>query len=128
MVHLRSSDERGLALIMVLWGLALLSLMALGALSLERSARRSAVDTGIRARADALTEAGISRAILSLLDPEPTRSWRIDSVPQEFSFEHHRFRISIQDESGKIDLNATDRELLVNLLVSQGLTSQAADE
>src|ERR1051326_6232184 len=128
MVRRRSSDERGLALIMVLWGLALLSLMALGALSLERSARRSALDVGLRARADALTEAGISRAILSLLDPEPTRRWRVDGVAQEFVFGKRHFRILIQDESGKIDLNATDRELLVTLFVSQGLSAQAADE
>jgi general secretion pathway protein K len=113
---------------MVLWGLALLSLMAIGSLSLERSARRSAFDADERARADVLAEAGINRAILSLLESDPGRRWRIDGVPQEFEFAGHRMRVSLQDETGKIDLNTTDRELLVNLLISQDLNPQAANE
>jgi len=73
-------------------------------------------------------EAGIDRAILSLLEPDSRQRWRIDGVPQEFRFAGHRLRVSIQDEGGKIDLNATDRELLVNLFISQGVNPQAADE
>ncbi len=121
-------NQRGLALVMVLWGLALLSLMAVSSLSLERSARGSAVDSQARAEADALAEAGIDRAILSLLEPDSRQRWRIDGVPQELTFAGHRLRVSIQDEGGKIDLNAADRELLVNLFILQGVNPQAADE
>ena len=122
------ADQRGLALIMVLWGLALLSLMAVGSLSLGRSTRGSAVVSEIRAEADALAEAGIHRAILSLLEPDPSRRWRTDGVPEDFTFAGHHLRVSIQDEGGKIDLNAADRELLVNLFISQSLDPPSADE
>jgi general secretion pathway protein K len=127
-ISLWRPDERGLALILVLWGLALLSLMAVGVLSLERSARRSSLDFDQRARAEALSAAGINRAILSLLEPDPARRWRIDGTPRDLQLENYHFRVRIQDESGKIDLNVADRELLVGLFVSQGLSAQAADE
>src|SRR6266702_2352330 len=101
-------NQRGLALVMVLLGLALLSLMAVSSLSLERSARGSAVDSQARADADALAEAAIDRAIRSLLEPDARQRWRIDGVPQEITFAGHGLRVSIQDEGGKIDLNAAD--------------------
>jgi general secretion pathway protein K len=121
-------NERGLALIMVLWGLALLSLVAIATLSLERSARRAALDVGERAEAQALAEAGINRAILSLLDPDPAKRWRVDAVPYDFEFESHSIRVWIQDEAGKIDLNTADRDLLVSLFISAGFDGQASDE
>jgi general secretion pathway protein K len=64
------------------------------------------------AEAEALADAGIYRAILALLEPDPNRRWRVDGRTYRFDFHDGVVWISIQDEGGKIDLNkGKDRHL-----------------
>jgi general secretion pathway protein K len=66
-------------------------------------------------------EASVARAVLALTDPRPERRWRVDGVPQNFTWEHIRVRVAIQDELGRIDLNQADQGLLTGLFRSAGL-------
>ncbi len=65
----RPPRNRGIALVVVLWTLLLLSLIAASFLALTRGeigVARNAVDN---ARAEALADAGVHRAVLGLMRP-----------------------------------------------------------
>src|SRR5438045_2534433 len=85
----RSHDnaERGVALVSVLIGVMLLSLIAASMLSSGRTAYRVAANAVVRAQAEAVAQAGITRAILALTDPRAGHRWRIDGAPYRFEFE-----------------------------------------
>jgi general secretion pathway protein K len=122
-----NSSERGLALLSVLWGLAFLSLIAAIVVSSAMASRRETHDVLQQAKFEALANAGINLAILGLLDPNPGARWRVDGAPREVLFDGMRLRIAIQDEYGRIDINAVDQLVLRRVFVSAGLSQSAAD-
>jgi general secretion pathway protein K len=119
-------SERGLALVSVLWTLMILSLIAASLLTSLDFSYRLVHNGNERARAEALAEAGVARAVLALLERRPERRWRVDGAVNSYSYAGASLRISIQDERGKIDLNAADQDLLQGLFRSAGLDAQAA--
>lgn len=119
--------ERGWALISVLWAVAVLALLAAAMQSLSFGTafqERRALD---RAKADAAFDAGVLRAVLGLSDPRPDARWRVDGVPHDFAFAGTPMRIAVQDEDGRIDLNAADGSLIIQLLQSAGLERDDAE-
>src|SRR5262245_57608347 len=64
------------------------------------------------AKAEAAVDAGVTRAVLGLLETRRDRRWRVDGIPQDFMFVDLKMRIAIQDELGRIDLNHADRPVL----------------
>ena len=124
----RGGDRpRGLALVMVLWVLVLLSVIAAGFTATTRTEMRLVANLVDGARAEAHAEAGVCRAILALLEPDETHHWRADGTVYTVPFEGGEVLISIQDESGKIDLNQAPPELLRGLFISIGLDELEAD-
>jgi general secretion pathway protein K len=117
-----------MALISVLWGIALLSIVAASFLSTGNVSYRLAHHATEIARADALIDAAVNRAALALLDPRPEQRWRRDGTVQTLSFGEATVRMAIQDELGRIDLNNAEGALLIALLHSAGLETQAAGE
>lgn len=118
--------RRGFALLTVLWFVALLALIASVVLSSGLASRRSSHVAFERAEADALAEAGINDAILSLLAPQPGNQRRVDGVPYVLTFAGAEIAVSIQDEHGKIDLNHADGALLARLFTSVGIAPDEA--
>lgn len=116
-----------MALITVLWTLALLALVAESLMSSSNLFYHLAHNTVTRVRAEALAEAGVNRAILGLLDRRAEKRWPIGGASHEFGFERARIRVSLYDESGKVDLNGADSATLHSLLYSAGIDSQTAD-
>ncbi|HXV22657.1 MAG TPA: hypothetical protein VED46_00190 [Alphaproteobacteria bacterium] len=114
-------DERGIALVMVIWVLALLSLMAASLLAEARVELRRAVNLRERAVAEALAEAGIHIAIARLLGE------RGGLYPQRWSetLASGSVTLTLMDERGKIDLNEAEPALLAGLFESKGLPSRA---
>jgi general secretion pathway protein K len=117
-----------MALLSVLWGIALLSIVAVSFLSAGGVSYRLAHNALEIARTDALAEAAVNRAVLGLLDTQPDRRWRTDGIAQAFNFDGASLKISIQDELGRIDLNHADGSLLIGLFKSIGLDAQAASK
>ena len=115
-----------MALISVLWGIALLSAITLSFLTAGNTAYRLARNALDAAQTDVAAEAAVNRAVLALMDPRPEMRWRSDGVPRAIDFEDTRMRIWIQDELGRIDLNNADGSLLIRLFQSVGLDAQAA--
>ncbi len=124
---MRSGNERGIVLLFVLWVVILLSAIALSFSANTRSEVGS-VDNVIKAaRARALAEAGVSRAILALLTPDPADRWMADGRVYDMPFGRVIVEVLIQDERGKIDLNKAPPQLLRGLFAVNGLTAEESD-
>ncbi len=107
--------ERGFALLLVIWVLAILSVLAAGFAASTRSETRLTRNLLEAARARALAEAGVARATDALLQADPRVRWRADGTAYPMAFAGGAIRIRIQDEDGKIDLNLSPPELLAGL-------------
>ena len=119
--------QRGVALILVLWVIALMSVL-LGSFALiartENLESRHLFDTTTARYA---AEAGLERAVYELRNPDPLTRWVGDGRPYEFAFDNALVHVELTDESGKIDINSADDALLQSLFVSIGAnTDQAA--
>jgi general secretion pathway protein K len=121
-------DRRGWALISVLCVVSMLSLLAEAGQSFTDISYRIERRADERARADALLNAGVVRAVLAIADPDRTARWPVDGTPENFRFDGATLRVRVQDQFGCIDLNAADGSVLRALLVSAGkLTMERAD-
>lgn len=120
-------NERGLALVSVLWALSILSLVAAAMMSSGVLSYRMERNDWQRVQAQTLAEFAINRAILGLTDERMEKRWRVDGVAQDFSVGDARLRVRVQDETGKIDLNAADGDLLKRLFLSAGVPVDQAD-
>ena len=120
--HILQKDERGVALVMVIWVLALLSLMAASFLAEARVELRRAGNLRDRAQAEALAEAGIHVALARVIaEHGATRPQRwTEPLPGG------SVTITLSDERGKIDLNEAEPALLASLFESEGVPSRAA--
>ena len=112
--------ERGAALIVVLWGVALIAaaIVAIGVTSRSESLiGRNAVEN---ARARHAAEAAVQLALHRLLSyPRGTRLF--DGTPTIWHDGTTTVALSIQDEEGKIDLNAASFDLIAGVLRGAGL-------
>jgi general secretion pathway protein K len=112
--------ERGLALVSVLWAVAILSLIAAAMMSAGMLSSRISRNAWAETRAQTIADAGIQRAILALLDKRAASRWRTDNVAQDFSFDGVTVIVAIADEFGKIDINRASRDQLSILFKSEG--------
>jgi general secretion pathway protein K len=120
-------QQRGLALVTVLWSLLVLAAIAAAMLSTGRVSSNLAAGGLARAKAEALVEAAVNRAVLGLIDPRADHRWRVDGVPRDAVFKEQPVSVAVQDEYGKIDLNLVDREALVRMFVVAGAGEEKAE-
>lgn len=121
------SANRGYALVAVLWTLALLSLMAAALITHSRAAARIEKNAWDRLRVETIAEAATNRAILEILNPAGGAAQRFNGAPMSFDFEGTKVEISIQDELGKVDLNAASADRLRALLNAAGFSATDVD-
>jgi general secretion pathway protein K len=119
--------QRGVAFILVLWLLALLTIL-LGSFALmartESLQARHLFDTTAARYA---AEAAINRAVYQMATPDPLTRWIPDGRVYELEFESAALRIEVTDESGLVDLNAADTLTISNLLLANGMAQDEAD-
>jgi general secretion pathway protein K len=123
-----SSNERGWALVSVLWVVTGLSLLAGSVEVLSVNTYRLEHETLHHAQAEAALDAGVIRGVLALEAPDLADRWRADSTPHGFQFGEATLSIAIQDELGRFDLNAVDGSILTSLLRSEGLSVDDAEK
>ena len=121
-----ASPQSGIALIMVLWILLLVTIST-GAYTLM--ARMDVLEAhtllwGTRARMAA--EAGLNLAVLALRDPDEFTRWIPDGRPYELRFQDVILEIKVTDERGKLDINAVDESALQQLFLNNGLDDDQA--
>ena len=118
--------NRGIALISVLWITGLLAVMAASFASSTRTEARLAHNHEEAAKAEALADAGVHRAIFGLLDSDPATAWRAGHTVYAFALGEGDVQVRIEDEDGKIDLNSAPLQLLIGLFVALGLPEEEA--
>jgi general secretion pathway protein K len=121
----RRSRERGLALVAVLWGLALLAIIAAGFSFETRTGTRVAQNIVENAKAEALADAAVYRAMDVLLDGVPENDPFADGRGYRLVFGGGEVAVSLQDTTGRIDLNRASDELLAGLFESVGVDAKA---
>ncbi len=114
-------DRRGIALVIVLWGLVLLAVIAAAFTTETRTEVTLARNLVENAKAKALADAGVHAAMLGLHRREVEKRWRADGTVYSMASGDGEVSIVINDEAGKIDLNAAPDELIQGLLVAVGL-------
>jgi len=107
--------QRGFALVMVLWLVVLLGVIAGGHIYNASTETRLAAMHLHATEARAAVEAGLSVAILDLLDADPADKRPNDGTVTLFRFAQSDVRIAVRDATGLIDLNAANPDLLLML-------------
>ncbi len=112
----RYRRQSGLALVIVIWILTLLTLMA-GSFAMTMR-RESSVSNAIQAnaRALALAESGIILAEFHLQQPDARRRWLANGTVYQILRGDEAIRIRIFAESGKVDINTAGEAQLSALL------------
>jgi general secretion pathway protein K len=115
-----SRPARGAALLLVLWLIALLTAVV-GAFAL--TARVEYLQGRTLSRgvvADQAARAGLEYAMTRVVDLEPTRQWLPDGREYKWNFGEAEVTVVIVDESGKVDINGADLDLIAGLLMAVG--------
>lgn len=121
-----SKDERGVALIVVLGFLAVMSLITIGIVGAARMAATSASRELVRAQAQAAVESGIDYGINALLTARGFAPQLI-AKPEAVMVGGFRVVVSARPEHAKVDLNQADAHLLALLFVAGGAGQARAD-
>ncbi len=133
------ASERGIALILVLWIVVILSMAALSLSLLTRTEALATLSAKEEMENKFLAEAGIQRGIMELFyrhaNPnqlvllEGFEVFQCDGRPYTADMADGHYRIRITEESGKINLNTlTDNNgiILKNLLMNNGVPEDTA--
>ncbi len=116
--------QRGIALAVVLWLVALLAVMAMSLTALQRGETAVTGNLIESAKASAAAQAGIQWALFDLSRPAAARQLSSDGALHELRFDNATLWISVVDEAGKIDLNFATGPLLDALLRAAGVEDE----
>jgi general secretion pathway protein K len=123
----RKQSENGVALISVLWLVALIGVLALGVSLLAKADRMTAQSSAQSAAAEALADGGVFLTIHEICDRRTANQVPIDGQEKTFDIDGHRITVAVQDEAGKFDLNFAPDNLLQSLFVSAGLSQDESE-
>lgn len=117
----RARPQTGIALVVVLWVLALLTVVVSGFAFTMRTESQLVSNLTGQSRARAAAEAGLHFAIVQLSRPPAQRKLAVDGTPAEWRFGESVIRIAVQDTAGLVDMNTASPQLLKGILRAQGL-------
>lgn len=121
-------EERGFALVSVLWAAMILAAIIAGILAIAHSAALLADTHYTETRLAAIDDAAINLVILRLLAPDRAVHPPADGTPFAVAFAGDNVTLRTMDEAGKIDLNMAQEQLLRELLVVAGLDPDSAQQ
>lgn len=117
--------QKGIALMMVIWVLALLMVLAASFSISAKTASLSAFGFREEAKESFLAEAGVEYGIMKTLHgyafPESPEKWKTDGTSYGKEIRGGRFTVCVLDESGKVDINNSPPVILMGLLERAGL-------
>ena len=118
--------QSGIALIVVLWALALLTTVAASITFTQRTEinlNRSQVE---QVQARQLAQAGVAYAVYMLQLQDTEYAWQTDGELRPFQFDGRVLLVAVYLERGLVDLNRADTLLMEKVLASAGLEPAAA--
>lgn len=124
---LAPAKSQGTALLLVVWVLALLSLLAAMLLQIATVAARTSHNTLQRVRAEAAADGAVALALLEFVDPDPQDPWRADGSMHTLQVGADRVAVSVRDVAGMLDVNEADDRALHALFVAAGATMPDAE-
>ncbi len=112
---------------MVLWVMLLITISTGAYTLMARMDQLEAhtVLSGTRARLAA--EAGLNLAVLSLRDPDELTRLIPDGRPYQIQYQDISIEVQVTDERGKLDINSTNEETLLNMLTGHGMDPGEAE-
>lgn len=119
--------EAGYALVAAVASIAVFAMIALLVIEAGRGTMVSAgADIG-RARAQAAAEAGLAMALRDLLNAGPAGAPPIDGRVRHVRFDGADLAIAIEDERGKVPVNALEEDQARRLFEALGLSGERLD-
>lgn len=122
---MRCDRERGVALVIVLWAVMLLTVIVgnfVFAMRTETLVARNAVSG---AQAEATANGAVHRALYETFKSAANAdTWKADGRERQWEQNGAKIRVVMMDESGKIDINTSSDELLGGLLLSVGVDAE----
>ncbi len=118
------AKSRGIALVLVLWVVTLLTVIAVAMTATQRTETALADNQISAARFRALSDAAIAYMVLSFVMPPPEQEneedmpWIPNGAPQQWRFEGQDLTIEVTNEASRINLNQAPPELLAALLIA----------
>jgi general secretion pathway protein K len=113
--------QRGIALVLVLWLTALLTVIAGGFAYAMRNEAQAARNTMSEAQARAVADGAVARTVFELMRPRTIPGvWAADGVFHVWDEDGLRVAAAAVDESGKIDINTVTDALLLSFLQTAG--------
>jgi len=119
--------QGGIALVLVLWVIALLTTMAAAVVMTARTDAYLAHNRVAEAQIRALSEAAITLVALRLRSPEDSDHWLPDGAPHLWEFAGRGLEIRLYNEGSRIDLNGAPDTLLAGLLRAVGVAAADAE-
>lgn len=121
-----AARQRGAALLLVMWLIALLAALVGG---FAMAARIESMQGRVASQgvvAEQAARAGIEYALTRLEEQDQRRRWLPDGRPYAWRFGGARVTLRIVDEQGKVDLNGAQAPLLAGLLRTVGVDAEQA--
>ncbi|WGT36161.1 type II secretion system protein GspK [Pseudomonas atacamensis] len=112
--------QRGVALLLVLWVLALLGTLLAGLVGWVHLQNRQALWQRQHLQGQLAAEAGIAMAVMAQLDHDPQQRWLADNQVHALRFDDAELAVSLRSEQGQVDLNAAPAALIARLLQACG--------
>lgn len=131
--------ERGIALLMVIWVLVILTVIVLSFSYMSRTETNTTMAFRDGITRKFLAEAGVQKGIMEIIykrinmnapAEEGKEAWRFDGTPYTVKTDQGSFTVSITDESGKVDINQindANSDILRNLLGNLGVAKEDSD-
>jgi general secretion pathway protein K len=119
--------RQGFVLVIVLWLIALLTIMAMGLGYSSRQSVRSMGGLVGGTQARYLAEGGVQLVLMNLLSRQSEDRLLGDSELIAIEMPNGFVELMVSDESGKVDINAASSELLARLFTSFDLRQEDAD-
>jgi general secretion pathway protein K len=109
--------NRGIALILVLWLVALLAIVAASLATQTKVESRLAGNAKVALQAKLLAESGFNRAIMELMVNDPQYRWKFNGQVYALKMTQGDLEVAVRNVSGLLDLNNASSEQLSRLFV-----------
>ena len=117
----RRANQRGVALLLVLWACTLLAILLGGYAALARTEGLQARYEFAQTQAHYAAEAGLMRAVYGLQNPDLKQRWIGDGRTYPFRYDNATIVVTAVDEGGKVDLNSATPDVLQALFQAAGM-------
>jgi general secretion pathway protein K len=117
----RRANQRGVALLLVLWACTLLAILLGGYAALARTEGLQARYEFAQTQAHYAAEAGLMRAVYGLQNPDLKQRWIGDGRNYLFRYDNATIVVTAVDEGGKVDINSATPDVLQALFQAAGM-------